>query len=556
MVKKGVSNLLNKICAKRNFIAGLHIFLTISFISYFFIPSRICSICSIIIFLILSRLTYLKGKEVTKLALKYNDSEQLLTEIFKSVPDLIFYKDCDLRYISCNDAFLDAICLKKEDVLGKSDFEVLEESVAQEFAHYDMQVINTKEVVIYDQKIDKDGEIKIYNLIKSPIFSIEGEVTGILGIARDITVQKKLQKAFNEKQSQLSAILENMPFFAYMKDINGNFVCGNKKVTEFFGKRPEDLVNLPVSNIFFDDYDEISKEDKELIRIKEPLRNERILNTIKGSIWMEVHKAPIFDENGEVIGIVVVTKDIELQKKIEQQKENFVATLSHDIRTPAMAQIRALDVVLKGSLGEINEQQKEAIEQVRNSCSYIFNMISTLLTTYKYEDGIKKMEYDEFHFEALVSECCNEIAYLIEEKQQKIVIKNDYTNQVVNADKLEIKRVVTNLISNAISYSAENTEIEIIISGDSETLYFAVKNYSEYIPQKELDKLFSKFVSDASKFKKLGFGLGLYLVKQIIKTHNGEVFAKSCETEGNTFGFKIPVKANLAQKCIESIEKN
>lgn len=546
----------NKIAGKRKKIFIMHAVLFLSFIPLLCWHSIILKGILVCFIFVLIHFGQIKGKEMEKLSERYYNSEQLLSEIFKSVPDLIFYKDCDLRYISCNDAFLEAICLKKEDILGKTDFDVLEESFAQEFAYYDMQVINTKEAVIYDQKINNGGEIKIYNLIKSPIFSIEGEIAGILGIARDITVQKKLQKAFNEKQSQLSAILENMPLFAYMKDINGNFVCGNKKVTEFFGKRPEDLVNLPIVNMFFEDSEEILKEDQELIRTKEPFRNERIFNTIKGPVWMEVHKAPIFDENGEVTGIVVVTKDIELQKKVEQQKENFVATLSHDIRTPAMAQIRALDVILKGALGEITDQQKEAIEQVRNSCSYIFNMISTLLTTYKYEDGIKKMEYDEFHFETLISDCCNEIAYLIEEKQQKIVIKNDSANHLVTADKLEIKRVVTNLISNAISYSNENAEIEINISGDSETLCFAVKNRSEYISQKELDKLFSKFVSNAAKFKKLGFGLGLYLVKQIIKAHNGEVFAKSCKVEGNTFGFRIPVKANLAQECIESIEKN
>ena len=543
----------NKICKKRYCIITLHVFLTISVIVYLFIvPPKIYSICLILFFITLSRITYIQGREVTKLALKYIDNEKILSEIFKAVPDLIFYKDCQLRYISFNDTFLKSCDLKKEEIIGKTDIDLLGKEIAEEFIHYDMQVINTKEAVKYDQKINN----KIYNLIKSPIFSEEGEMLGILGIARDITVQKYLEKAFNEKQSQLSAILENMPFFAYMKDINGNFVCGNKKVTEFFGKRPEDLVNLPVVSMFFEDYEEILKEDKEIIETKMPIRSERIFTTIKGPIWMEVNKAPIFDENDEVIGIVVVTKDIELQKKIEQQKENFVATLSHDIRTPAIAQIRALDLILKGSLGEINQEQKEVIEQVHSSCSYILNMISTLLTTYKYEDGIKKMDYSDFNFETLVSDCCNEISYLIQEKQQKIIIKNNFGNQFVIADKLEIKRVITNLISNAISYSDDNSEIEIIINGDSDNLSFAVKNQGAYIPQKELDKLFSKFVSNASKFKKLGFGLGLYLVKQIIEAHRGEVFANSCKKEGNTFGFKIPLKLNVSQEYIESIEKN
>lgn len=548
--------MLSKMTVNRQKIFIFHAVLFFGLIFLFHFHSVLSKIFFIGLMFISLIACYNRKKEIDSLSEKYHDNEQLLTEIFKSVPDLIFYKDCDFKYISCNDAFVKAMCLSREEIIGKTDFDMLEEGLAKEVASYDMQVLNTREAVIYDQEIiTQSGQIKIYNLIKSPMFSDFGEITGILGIARDVTVQKKLQKAFNEKQSQLSAILENMPFFAYMKDINGNFVCGNQKVTEFFGKRPEELVNLHLANMFFDDVEDILAEDKKIIECKKPFRSERRLTTIKGPIWMEVHKAPIFDENGDVMGIVVVTKDIELQKKIDSQKENFVATLTHDLKTPSMAQIRALDVILKGSLGDINDEQKEAIEQVRNSCSYIFDMISTLLTTYKYEDGIKNMTYEEFDFETLVGECCNEISYLVEEKSQKIVISNESKYNSLTADKLEIKRVVTNLISNAISYSEKNAQIDIMISCEGDNICFSVRNKSDFIPQKELDKLFGKFVSNASKFKKIGFGLGLYLTKQIIMAHNGEVFANSCKVDGNTFGFRIPANVNLAQQCVEVLEK-
>jgi len=546
-----------QIAVKRQKLIFLHTILFTCFVCFYQLDSIVLKIIFAALVLCIIAVAYVNAKQLDVLFAKYYNSEQLLSEIFKAAPDLIFHKDCDLKYISCNDAFVTAMCLSKTEIIGKTDFDMLEKNLAEEVAIYDRQVIATREAVVYDQKIvSQNGEIKIYNLIKSPLFSSNGDLTGVLGIARDVTVQKELQKAFNQKQSQLSAILENMPFFAYMKDAKGNFVCGNQKVTEFFGKRPEDLLNLPVANMFLDDITGILQEDAQIIQSKKPLRNERKLSTIKGEMWMEINKAPIFDEEGNVSGIVVVSKDINCQKMIETQKENFVATLTHDLKTPAMAQIRALDVILKGALGEINEEQKDAIAQVRNSCSYIFEMISTLLTTYKYEDGIKKMNYEKFHFESLVSECFNEIASLLEEKKQKVIIKNEALIHHLNADKLELKRVITNLISNAISYSEKNSEIEVSIGGDNDNVSFSVRNKSEFIPPNELDKLFCKFVSNASKFKKIGFGLGLYLTKQIVNAHNGEVFAKSCQVDGNTFGFKIPVNINLAQECVESLENN
>lgn len=541
--------MLTKICEKRNCIIRLHIFLTFALISLWFIHSTWYAVFVTVIFASMGRITYLKGRQITELSLRFNNNEKMLSEIFKYVPDLIFYKDCDLKYISCNDAFVEAMCLPREEIIGKTDFDMLEKKLAKEVAGYDYQVFQTRDAVVYDQAIiAQNGDHKVYNLIKSPIFSEDGKLQGILGIARDVTVQKMLQKAFNEKQLQLSAILENMPFFAYMKDIEGNFVCGNQKVLEFFGKNPEDLVNSHVKNMFLEDVESILQEDAEIIKNKKTIRNERELVTIKGPVWMEVNKAPILDENGDVIGIVVVTKDIMLQKKIEAQKENFVATLSHDLKTPVMAQIRALDLVLKGVCGEINDDQKELIGQVRSSCHYIFEMISTLLTTYKYEEGVKKLDYAEFNFDALVGECCNEISYLLEEKKQKICINNDDAISLIHADKLEIKRVVTNLISNAISYSGKEAQINISIGGNPEEIIFSVKNQGEFIPEKELKRLFGKFVSNASKYKKIGFGLGLYLSKQIISAHSGEVFAQSVENDGNTFGFKIPAKAQIIQE--------
>ncbi|MDD3419459.1 MAG: PAS domain-containing protein [Candidatus Gastranaerophilales bacterium] len=538
--------MLTKIMQKRNYIVAIHVFLTLSLISFLLFPSMKYAVFITIVYLILSRLTYLKGKEVTELAIKYIDLEKLLSGVFASVPDLIFYKDSNLDYVSCNDAFVEALKKPREEILGKKDFDLLPADIAQDGFETDMQVLQTKEPISFDKKYCKDDiNPRVYSFIKSPILSEEGDVIGILGIARDVTEQNLMQENIGYKESQLNAILETMPLYAYMKDIDGKFVIGNKKVLELFGKTLGEMIGVYSYKLYENFYPEmndiIDEEDKIVLRTKEPLSFERHLDTTKGKIWVELNKSPIINDESDVIGILVVIRDIECQKEVEKQKETFVATLTHDLKIPTIAQIKTLEILMNGALGPISELQKEAIEQIHNSCKYMFNMISTLLSTYRYEKGVKNMNYEQFDFVSLVSECSNEISCLAQDKEQVIVIKNKLNFAQVSADKLEIKRVITNLLSNAISYSFKNTEIEIIMENTDQEISCLIKNKSEIIPKEELDNLFGKYVSNASKYRQLGLGLGLYLSKQIIEAHQGSIFARSDAQIGNIFGFEIPI---------------
>ncbi|MBQ7450797.1 HAMP domain-containing histidine kinase [bacterium] len=228
-----------------------------------------------------------------------------------------------------------------------------------------------------------------------------------------------------------------------------------------------------------------------------------------------------------------------------KEMSSYIATLIHDLKTPVSAQIMAVDLLLKGSFGSMNSEQREVLEQIKKSCEYSQNLVHSILDTYLCENGQLKPKPEIFDWQKLVGLAIDETCTLAKDKSQKIVAKNYTNNTEIFADKFQLKRVIVNLISNAIKYGFDNSIIEIETKKDKGRLIFNVKNNSKYINNYDTNRLFDKFRRDKRGKSGISCGLGLYLVKQIITAHKGKVFGK-CEKSGEcNFGFSIPIKNNF-----------
>ena len=288
---------------------------------------------------------------------------------------------------------------------------------------------------------------------------------------------------------------------------------------------------------------ETKKQDELVIKNKETITIEQKIFSTKTNKeeWLKIIKSPIFDKDKNVIGIIVVIENISKEKEIESQKETFVATLTHDLKTPTYAQTRAMKLLQEEILGSLNNDQKEMIEQTLNSNLYMTELISTILSTYKSDSGKTVLNKEEFDFCELVNSTCKEISNLAREKRQKIIFQTNIKNKII-ADKLQIKRVIINLVSNAISHGFQDSEIKIKLDEDDENISFNVENHSKYLSKETLKEIFEKYkTAPESRFKKTSTGLGLYLSKQIINSHKGKIFADSRKNDETCiFGFSIP----------------
>lgn len=462
--------------------------------------------------------------------------EELIGAICNSSQDLITYKDFNGRYLYCNQTYLKTVNKTLDEVKGKKEADLFSPKVAAVLNKISKKALQGK---VVRKKIKIEDSNSIYDLTAAPLVLTKG-VFGALVIARDITQEETLKSELEDQEQMFRSVLLGMPIATYLKDLHGNVTYENKMATDFLGLSDSDNAN----KWHYEEKraDEISKEDNEIINKCTCISTEKLI-TLKNNDkrWFKVTKCPIINHEKKVIGICSVARDINAEKTAAEQRETYVATLTHDLKTPTIAQIKALDLLLNNHMGPLNKEQREMLLLTKDSCNFMYEMLSTLLSTYKYENGDYVLNYEKCNIVALVEETVYELESMLKEKNVTILVRKDGETFDTECDRMQIKRVITNILGNAISYAYHNTQIDIDIKQNKNDIKVETKNKSSYINSETMNNLFKKYVSHAAKFNKVGVGLGLYLSKQIIDTHKGDIYAKSFEDNHNIFGFILPL---------------
>lgn len=233
--------------------------------------------------------------------------------------------------------------------------------------------------------------------------------------------------------------------------------------------------------------------------------------------------------------------DIKKLKELEQIREDFSATLAHDLRVPILAEKNTLQFFIKGTFGEISDKQKEALENMLESNKDLLNLVNNLLDVYKYDAVPIEFKKEPADIKALVVECLNEISPLAVKNSHSLENNIQDEIPILNIDKREIKRVVLNLLNNAITYTQQSGSISVESKINENEVIIKVKDNGRGISEADIDKIFDRYFSKAIKFRKVGTGLGLYLSKQIIEAHNGKIWAESKPDKGSAFYFSLPL---------------
>jgi len=241
-------------------------------------------------------------------------------------------------------------------------------------------------------------------------------------------------------------------------------------------------------------------------------------------------------------------KNILKLKNLQDERDCFIETLTHDLKTPVRSEIRAMELLLNGHFGVLNPTQLEVLEEVLNSSNYMFFMLDSILAKYKFDQNRVKLMPTEFSINDLVHECTTELKVLFETKNQSITISLENKQEKIKADYLAMKRIVINLLSNAIKFSPNHSNIEVRIFDSADSIRISFSDNGMGIPNGDLKDIFEYKGKNKKKFKQVGSGLGLYISKRIIAMHGGEIIAESNYGKGSKFTIALPKENIMAQK--------
>jgi signal transduction histidine kinase len=232
-------------------------------------------------------------------------------------------------------------------------------------------------------------------------------------------------------------------------------------------------------------------------------------------------------------------EDLTHMRNVQDEKDTFISVASHEVKTP-LSIIKAYGQILDRELKEASPLVRTAVNKVNEQTGKMTTLLNALLNTSKITTGNTTLDYEIFNIGNLVSDIVKDFNVTV---TTHTVIIGDKEDAIVNADKTQTGAVITNLLTNAIKYSPDSSEVIVHIRADGSSATVSVQDFGMGIAKSEHRSIFQRFgrTETVKKTKIPGFGLGLYLSAEMISMQGGEIGFDSEEGKGSTFFFTLPL---------------
>lgn len=255
-----------------------------------------------------------------------------------------------------------------------------------------------------------------------------------------------------------------------------------------------------------------------------------------------ISSSEVRSADGSVMGEITEIRDVTDEKKERRQREEFVAMMTHDLKSPLMVMLGHVQAIKLGMWGAVEGKVKNSIEEIERSGLNICSMLENVLDVYRVEMGMMNIRKAKCDMALLIEECCRANRFNADEKDIRIELLLPRALPPLQADGKQLARVFNNLIGNAVKFSPVEGKVTVSCAVRGGVIHASVHDTGIGIAQKELPLIFKKYYRSprASGFK--GTGLGLTISRSIVEAHGGAIEVQSEEGKGSLFTVKIPLK--------------
>jgi PAS domain S-box-containing protein len=473
-----------------------------------------------------------------------NQQERLYEAITSGTPDLIYVFDLDYRFSYANAALLSMWGKTADEAIGKNLLENGYEPWHAEMHEREIDLVKMTKRPIRGEVSFPHAELgrRIYDYIFTPVVNERGEVEAVAGTTRDITDIRNAETAISESEARFRSMAESTEVMISVGDEMGNALYFNEAWAAATGLTPAALLKDGWRDLIHpDDKNKILDSLYKALTDKNPWACEFRLADGKGGYrWVMTRATQRFRSDGSFAGFISSTVDITEIKENEQRKNDFISMVSHELKTPLTSITSYVQVSQKRAIKNNDGPTADLLERARKQLSKMAGMINGFLDVSRLESGKIHMNRHSFDVSVLLQEAEEETLATISTHH---VLFKPAAPICVDADREKIGQVINNLISNAVKYSPVGSTIKVGCEQVAGHVQISVADKGLGISKDDMKRLFERYYRARGNENKhiAGFGIGLYLCSEIIKGHNGRIWAESQPGKGSTFYFTLPL---------------
>jgi PAS domain S-box-containing protein len=526
------------------------------------------------------------------------DRVHILTTLADSIPSPIFYKDCEGIYQGCNTAFLNMLGRTREEVVGKSVYDISPKHLAEVYEKADNDLLRKGGVQRYETQVKfADGSNHEMFFTKSVFHDEKGEVAGLLGVMLDITERKKAEEKLRlahetlerkveertheleeaEKESRtksdfLNTVINSINHGIVVIDAKDHTIkLANKAASG--GQSTEGIHCFELLH----NRGTPCVEDVGMCPMHQVTKTGEPCTTMHNHTspggephFVEIHTYPVFDENGEVVQIIDNIMDVtsrrlaekalldakNLAESTNQHMSEFLDTVSHELRTP-MTSVQGFSKLIQKSFSDRftpitseNATLHKAAERIEQNLAIVISESERMVSLINDQLDLSKLQSGRIDWKMaslapaeLIERTLKAVTPLFSDDDITLISEVEEGLPMLTGDPDRLMQVLINLISNAAKFTQEGT-VRCKVTREGEGVLFAVSDTGIGIPGDQIDHIFSKFkqVQNDITGKPAGTGLGLPISKEIVQHHGGRIWAESVFGEGSTFYVSLPAE--------------
>lgn len=379
---------------------------------------------------------------------------------------------------------------------------------------------------------EKDYSSRIHQNYKGEMGELADSVNALAA-----SLQNQL-KTIKENEQQLRSVLSNL--------VSGVMLINSEGIIEMVNPSMEKIISQHKDHIINRRFDQFGEniglapliasvfEDNEKV-------HEEITSYYPDEKKFDAHAGPYYGESWQQRGVIIVLHDITEIRRLEQLRSDFVANVSHELKTPITSVKGFAETLLSDDIPD-KETEKQFLQIIFDESERLDRLIQDLLHLSKIEKQALPLKIETIEVRKFIHEIVNTLSSSIHDKNISLTLPEVTTETFIEGDRDRLKQIVINLVSNAVNYSHENGQIIIDIKENRDAVRIIVSDDGIGIPEDSISRVFERFyrVDKARSRHSGGTGLGLAIVKHLVETHQGEIKLESTEDKGTTLTVTLP----------------